>query len=238
MKKFLLQILSFFYPVTCSLCGAKMPAGQKRRVCFKCRSYFRAINGFVCRKCGLPLDDGGEHCHVCRGNKEKFYFDRMRSAYLYRDGIRTLVLKFKYAGRIFLAADLAEGMVKVFNENDFFNDTDIIVPVPLNIFRRLKRGYNQAFLLAAEIGRHTSKPVLQKVLIRKKITKPQFSLSKEERFENIKNSFAVKRREAVKNKNILLIDDIVTTSATASACAQALKKAGCRKVNVLTLARD
>lgn len=238
MKKILLKISSFFYPVTCSLCGQKLPAEEKNRVCKKCKKDFKEVEGLICTKCGIPLDGGGEHCYVCKDNKNAFFFDRMRSSYLYKDGLRALVLKFKYSDRMFLAADLAAGMVKTFKDNDFYHDADIIIPVPLNIFRRIRRGYNQAALLAFEISRHTLKPVSEKVLIRKKITKPQFKLSKKERFDNIKDSFAVKKGAAVKNKNVLLIDDIVTTSATVSACANALKKAGAAKVNVLTLARD
>lgn len=184
------------------------------------------------------MPDGGEHCFICRKNPKEFHFDKMRSAYLYKDSVRMLVLRFKYSNRMFLAADLAEAMTEVLKNNDFFKEADIIIPVPLNIFRRIKRGYNQAALLAREIGKSISKPVNEKVLIRKRMTKPQFKLSKKERAENIKDSFFVKNNESVKKKNILLVDDIATTSVTASACAKALKNAGAGKVNVITLARD
>jgi len=162
----------------------------------------------------------------------------MRSAYKYEDPIRKLVLKFKYSNRMFLAGELSEGMADTARNNVFFGETDIIIPVPLSIVRRIKRGYNQAELLAGELGKKISKPLAKNVLVRKKMTKPQFKLSKRERFENIKDSFTVKNKELIKNKNILLVDDIATTSATASACAKALKEAGCRKVYVITLARD
>jgi ComF family protein len=103
--------------------------------------------------------------------------------------------------------------------------------------RRIKRGYNQAELLADELSIKTDIPVLKTILLRKKITKPQFKLSKTERFENIKNSFFVKDKEIIKGKNILLIDDIITTSSTVSACSVALKAYGVDKIFILTLAR-
>ncbi|MDR2427150.1 MAG: ComF family protein [Endomicrobium sp.] len=238
IKNLLLRILAFFYPVTCSCCGKLMSAVSKERVCDGCRNSLDKIKGFICHKCGLPLEDGGEHCYVCRHNPKEFHFDKMRAAYLYKNSVRRLILKFKYFDRIFLAADLAQGVIEVLKQNDFFNDTDIVIPVPLNIVRRIKRGYNQAALLALEVGKSISKPVSEKILLRSKITKPQFKLSKKERTENIKNSFVVKNHNLIKKKNVLLVDDIVTTSATASACAKVLKESGASKVYVIALARD
>ncbi|GHT57248.1 hypothetical protein AGMMS50233_10420 [Endomicrobiia bacterium] len=129
-------------------------------------------------------------------------------------------------------------MNETLRQYNFYNDSDFVVPVPLNILRRIKRGYNQAELLAEEISLKTNIPLLKNVLFRKKITKPQFRLSKVERSKNIKGSFFVKNYVIIKNKTILLIDDIATTSITVSSCSLALKTAGAKKVYVLTLARD
>jgi Predicted amidophosphoribosyltransferases len=239
IKKILLKISEFIYPVTCSGCGSDLNASSDSgRVCESCKSSFVRIKGFVCRKCGLPLDDGGEHCYICRHKPKEFHFDNMRSSYLYKGGVRKLILKFKYSDRMFLAEDFAADMLETMEENTFFKEADLIVPVPLNILRRIKRGYNQAELLARVIGKKTAKQVLTNVLLRKKITRPQFKLSKQERQENIKDSFIVKNEKALYKKNILLVDDIVTTSATVSACAKALKNSGARKVYVIALARD
>ena len=238
MKNLLLKLSAFIYPVTCSCCGKDIPVLSKRRICAPCKNDLKLIEGLICQKCGLPLYDGGEHCYTCRKRPKEFYFDKMRSAYAYKGYIRKLVLKFKYSDRMFLAGELAEGMIAAMRNHVFFNEVDIIVPVPLSIVRRIKRGYNQAELLANGISEKISKPVVKNALVRKKITKPQFKLSKQERFDNIKDSFAVKNKDLIKNKNILLVDDIATTSATASACAKALKEAGGKKVYVITLARD
>ncbi|MCL2799927.1 MAG: ComF family protein [Endomicrobia bacterium] len=208
------------------------------RICENCKKSFPKNSGLICKKCGLPLPDGGEYCRICRKNKGEYSFDIMRSAYIYKDALRKLVLRFKYSNRMFLAKDFGREMSKTVIENGLHNTADFIIPVPLNIIRRIKRGYNQAELLAEEISGNIKKPVLDDVLHRKKITRPQFKLSKTERAENIKDSFLVKNADLIKKKNILLVDDIATTSATASACALALKSAGASKVAVITIARD
>ncbi|MCL2335701.1 MAG: ComF family protein, partial [Endomicrobia bacterium] len=171
-------------------------------------------------------------------NSKTYLFDAMRSAYRYKDRIRKLILKFKYSGRTYLAADFAAALAKKAKEEGFAEKADIVVPVPSHLLRRIKRGYNQAELLARETSKLLNIPHRSGILLRKKLTKPQFKLSKTEREENIKDSFFVAENAVIKGKNILLIDDIATTGATASACAGALKKAGAKKVFVLTLARD
>jgi ComF family protein len=137
-----------------------------------------------------------------------------------------------------LSKDFAQAMIEIIRENDFLRQVDIIIAVPLNIFRRLKRGYNQAQLLAEYISKEIGKPCLCDILYRKKMTKAQFKLSKIERNKNIKDSFYCKKSPLLSKKTVLLIDDIATTAATVSACAKILKKAGAKKVFVLTLARD
>ncbi|MCL2485106.1 MAG: ComF family protein [Endomicrobia bacterium] len=238
MKKILSRIISYIFPITCSSCGKDLHFSSELRICQDCKNAFPKNNGLICRKCGLPLPDGGEHCFICRKNKKEYAFDIMRSTYLYKDSVRKLILRFKYSNRMFLAKDFGREMSKTVIENDLHKTSDIIIPVPLNIIRRIKRGYNQAGLLADAISENIKKPVLNNVLYRKKITKPQFKLSKAERAKNIKDSFLIKNDGLIEKKNILLVDDIATTSSTASACAAALKSAGASKVVVITIARD
>ncbi|GHT47574.1 phosphoribosyltransferase [Endomicrobiia bacterium] len=238
LKTILLKIIALFFPVTCSLCGDDLHSLSKTSICNKCKESLPLIKGLVCQKCGLPLCDGGEFCRECRKHSKEYNFDKMRSVYLYKDLARRLILKFKYSNRSFLARDLGLAMNKTLRQYNFYNDSDFVIPVPLNILRRIKRGYNQAELLAEEISLITNIPLLKNVLFRKKITKPQFKLSKVERSKNIKDSFFVKNDVIIKNKTILLIDDIATTSITVSSCSLALKTTGAKKVYVLTLARD
>jgi ComF family protein len=238
MQKLISHILSFFFPITCSGCGSYLASGDRDRICKSCREKMPLIEGFVCFKCGYPLPDGGRFCHLCGKKKKHFVFDAMRSVYHYEGGLRELVLKFKYGSRFFLAEEFAKDLADIFNEYDFFKNCDFIIPVPLNILRRLKRGYNQAELLAEELSKIVKKPMLKNVLFRSKITKAQFKLSKKEREKNIKGSFYVKESPLIKKKKVLLIDDIATTGTTVSECAYVLKKAGVKETFVLTLARD
>jgi ComF family protein len=156
---------------------------------------------------------------------------------LYKGAARKLILKFKYSDKMFLSKDFGAQMANKFKEFHFYDKTDCIIPVPLNIVRRIKRGYNQSELLSREISNISGKPVFLNILYRKKTTRPQFKLSKEERIKNLKNSFFVKNAELARKKTILLVDDITTTGATVSACASVLKKSGAKKVYALSLAR-
>lgn len=238
MKNFIARIVSFFFPITCSVCGMDLDGGSQDRICCVCRAKMPIIKGFVCLKCGYPLPDGGRFCPLCRKKKKHFAFDAMRSVYHYDGDFRKLVLSYKYNSRFFLAKEFAKDLAAAYDENDFFRNCDFIIPIPLNILRRLKRGYNQAELLSTELSKIVQKPMLKNILFRSKITKPQFKLSKKEREKNIKGSFYVKESPLIKKKSVLLIDDIATTGTTVSECAYALKKAGVKEVFVLTLARD
>ena len=210
VMKIISQILSFVFPITFSCCGTDLDASYGGRICASCMNAFPKI-----------VSD-----------------DAAYSVFLYKDKARRLILKFKYGGKMFLAKDFGAQMANKFKELPFYDSIDCIVPVPLNIVRRIKRGYNQAELLSREISKLTQKPVAAKSLYRKKMTSPQFKLSKEERAKNVKGSFFVKNEEFIRDKTILLIDDIITTGATAAACMAALKQSGAKKVYVLSLARD
>jgi len=236
--KIISKIISFIFPITCSCCGKDLSASYGGRICPDCLLALPKIEGFICKKCGFPLKDGGEHCRKCLKKPFEITADAMRSVYLYKDGARKLILKFKYSDKLFLAKDLGAQMADKFKELPFYEETDCLIPIPLNIIRRIKRGYNQAELLSREISKLSGKPVFSKILYRKKMTKPQFKLSKEERFNNLKNSFFVKNEPQIHKKTVLLIDDIITTGATISACASALKKHGAKKVYALSFARD
>ncbi|MDR0723603.1 MAG: ComF family protein [Endomicrobium sp.] len=238
IKKILLRIINFIYPVTCCLCGKDLEAMSKYKICDKCKKSFSKIKGNVCDKCGVLLEVGEDLCYMCKKDLKVYSFDKLRAVYLYKGHLRKLILKFKYSNRAFLYKDFAFEMSNLIQEYDFLKDSDFIMPVPLNIFRRIKRGYNQAELLAKDISVRTRIPILKNVLLRKKITKPQFKLSKYERIKNMQNSFIVKNENTIKNKTILLIDDIATTCSTVSVCACVLKRAGARNIYVLTLARD
>jgi len=145
--------------------------------------------------------------------------------------LRTAVHAFKYEGVVHLATPLAERMLAVL---DTRSKVDALIPVPIHSERRRQRGYNQAELLAQAIMHQRGIPVLSDVLVRHKETMSQVNLTMSEREQNVSGAFTV--NQTLKGKHALLIDDVVTTGATLSACAQALIAAGAAQVHALTTA--
>ena len=156
---------------------------------------------------------------------------------LYDDISRKLILGFKHGDRTYAAKTLAVWMHRAGGE--FLENSDAIVPVPLHRWKLFQRRYNQSALLAQQIGIMMGKPVLYYVLRRIRATPPQGHLKRKERQENVKGAFAVvsKHKDSVEGKPLLLIDDVVTTGATANECAKVQLKAGAKQVHVLTLSR-
>jgi len=160
-------------------------------------------------------------------------FDASFSYGEYEGVLRKLIHLFKYDRIAPLASALAPMLSRALPREAVF---DVIAPMPLHWFRQWRRGFNQSELLAHVLARRTGIPVVR-ALRRKRSTPPQAGLTRAERRLNVAGAFEVRKRETVEGKHVLLIDDVMTTGATASACAAALKRAGARRVSVLTLAR-
>ena len=148
-----------------------------------------------------------------------------------------LILAFKMADRSWLAPRLAVWLHRA--AVPLLPDAELVVPVPLHRWRLLARRFNQAAVLAGLLARRANAPVAPDLLVRTRRTPPQTRLSGAERRRNVRGAFAVRRGRAplVAGRNVLLVDDVLTTGATASACARALRKAGAARVDVATLAR-
>ena len=164
-------------------------------------------------------------------------FKAARAPMLYDDASRRIVLGFKHADRTHPAPALAAWMQRAGAE--FWTEADIIAPVPLHRWRLFKRRYNQAALLALQLGRLTQKQVLVDLLERKRATPIQGHLSRKERQANVKGAFRLNARcrGQIEDKIVVLIDDVLTTGATVNECSKVLLKAGAKAVNVVVLAR-
>jgi ComF family protein len=158
-------------------------------------------------------------------------FDAVYSYGSYEGTLRKLVHLFKYTGVRPLAKPFGELLARALPREQGF---DVIVPMPLHWFKRWQRGFNQADLLAREIGRRWQVPV-REVVRRKRATSPQAGLTNAKRRANVQGAFRVRRR--LDGMRVLLVDDVLTTGATAGACARALKRAGASHVSLLALAR-
>ena len=177
-----------------------------------------------------PLDESGR-CAMCRLGANGF--DEVYTFGAYEGTLRTLIHLFKFEGVTTLEKPLGAFLARALPREAEF---DAIVPMPLHWLRRWRRGFNQSELLAQEIARRWNVPVV-KAVHRKKATVPQAGLTSAQRRKNVSGAFEVPKGKPLAGQRVLLIDDVLTTGATASACARALKRAGASRVTFLALAR-
>ena len=178
----------------------------------------------------FPLDETGR-CGLCRLGLQGF--DAVYSYGSYEGTLRELVHLFKYSGVRPLAGTFGRFLAQALPREVSF---DVIVPRPLHWFKQWQRGFNQSDLLAREIGKKWNVPV-RNVIRRKKATRPQAGLTNAKRRLNMSGAFRMPRGKSLAGMRVLLVDDVVTTGATASACARVLKRAGAAHVALLALAR-
>ena len=189
---------------------------------------------FYCAACRTPflndspLDEDGK-CALCRMGVSGF--DAVYTFGSYEGALRKLIHLFKFDGVQTLARVFGCWMAIALPREEQF---DLIVPMPLHWVRRWQRRYNQAGLLAREISRRWNVP-MKNAVRRRRATAPQAGLTNSKRRLNVSGAFTAKQR--LDGLHVLLVDDVLTTGATAAACARALKRAGARKVTVLALAR-
>lgn len=192
----------------------------------------------LCARCGTPFEiavDPDQVCAACIAHPP--LYDRARAALVYGDISRDLVLGLKYQGRRDGLSVLGGWMANA--GRDLLADADLIVPVPLHYFRLIRRGFNQSAWLAAAIARESGVRLSVDALKRIKSTPIQGGLSAEGRRRNVQGAFKVRpsRDKLVRGRRVLLVDDVLTTGATAEACTRALRRAGAACVDVVTLAR-
>lgn len=223
--------LDFLYPPHCLLCRAPLAAGPAG-FCTECWSELGVIRGPVCRRCGCP--GGGLPCANC-ANKA-FTFSRMRALMPFHAPAQRLVHMLKYRGRAPVARGLGEGLGRLLEAEYSGCEPALLLPVPLHASRRRERGYNQSALIARAAGRAMGLPVREGALVRVRPTETQTALDLAGRRANVAGAFRVRRPGVVRGLPVLLVDDVVTTGATANACAEALLEAGATEVFVAALA--
>lgn len=227
-------MLNAVLPPQCLACNVAVDSPGN--LCASCFSAFTFITPPYCECCGVPLETPVVEdvlCGACLGDRPAF--TQARAVFLYTDTSKHIVLKLKHGDRTDAAVALARWMSRA--GGPLIDACDIIVPVPLHRWRLLSRMYNQSALLANAIGNATGKPIIPDALARVKATPIQGGLNRAARHKNVARAFAVKNAKLVEGKRVLLIDDVLTTGATASACAKSLLEAGAQSVNVLVVAR-
>lgn len=229
-------MLDAVLPPRCLSCGSVV-AGDGA-MCPPCWGRLAFISAPHCVRCGLPFafEVAPEAlCGECARSEP--VFGRARAVLHYDDSSRPLVLAFKHGDGTHAAPALGRWMAQA--AGALLHDADLIVPVPLYRWRLFRRRYNQSALLAGAMARLADRPAAAGILVRRRGTPSQGGLSRSGRIANVRGAFAIagRHREALRDRAVLLVDDVMTTGATISECARVLRRAGAARVDVVTLAR-
>lgn len=228
----LADFLSLALPVACQLCGAD-EGSDWGPICRECADSIPRLPSHVCRTCGVPRPGAVDRCAACRAHPRAF--ERARAVAPYAGAAHDLIQRFKYDGVHALGGTLARLLLA----RDPFasNAYDAIVAVPLAPARLRKRGFNQAALLARGYAAGRGERYVARALARRGAEAAQAASGRAARRGNVARVFRVTRADAIADRRVLLLDDVLTTGATADACARALREAGARRVDVLVVAR-
>lgn len=233
------RLLHFFLPRTCVSCGRDLTWDSTEYLCAQCLPLLVAPGPLFCQRCGVNLPSGGAYCYACRGSKAKKYAcSVIRSAWVFNTASRALVHGLKYSYSDYLAPGMGRQMARRFSSYVELSEAEVVIPVPLFAAKKRKRGYNQSELLARSFAQGTGLALLTDALLRTRDTRSQTQLGRTARWANMNGAFVCRCPQKIKRKTILLIDDVATTGATLEGCAQALKKAGAKRVLAYTYARE
>ncbi len=243
------SLFAVLFPADCRVCGLPLFKVSRLPVCQECLNAMRPITGGVCAICGerifspyaLGSSEGEPRCGLCRRIEPAFA--RAMAYGSYESGLRELIHLLKYGGvrpaANVLGRMLAEAIAAL--EPAFPADSVVLIPVPLHRVKLRQRGFNQAELIARaamKVSPHSGRLRLSAaVLERKRDTTSQTGLTSHQRRENLRGAFGVTQPEAIKGREVLVVDDVYTTGATVSECARVLRRAGATTVWVATAAR-
>ena len=207
------MLLNFLFPPVCGICGKR-------------------DENWVCENCYNKLK-----INIIYNKAINKFYDEQIYLFKYKD-IRNLILRYKFNNQSCLNNTFANIILKNKKLCRKIKIYDIIIPVPMFHKKKKNRGYNQTELITSKIAKCLGIYTNNNILIKSKNTKTQSTLKEKNRYENIKNAFSIKNNELIKNKNIILFDDIITTGATVNECSKILKQNGVKNILVLSIAKD
>lgn len=223
----------------CQSCGEKT-GNENQNICGACLKKIKKRVPPFCIKCGKSLEgalDSREACSDCKDTNP--FFDKANSVFYYNGIMKKLVHNFKYQKMTTLSKEFGNWISSFIKQDSIEEDYDLILSIPMHSARLLKREINPSHILGRNLSKKLGVPYSGKILKKIKNTPAQTGLKRNERIDNIKESFSVRKNRLphVASKNILLVDDLFTTGSTVNECAKALKENGAKNIQVITLAR-
>ena len=235
---FFANLLNYFLPPFCLVCGVRISDEKNSFVCSDCFRAITLIGHPSCIRCGKPFltAEGDDHvCGKCLHMRSNI--NSVKALGTYDGTLRSLVHLIKYKQKFAAIAVVGHLLDCHTRWNDYVAAHDIIVPVPLHKRRLKERGFNQAVLWGNIVGKKFHIPVAVNAVLRTRWTAPQVSLRGRERTNNVRNAFSVNTPSLLNNASVLLVDDVYTTGATMNECARMVKKAGASRIDGLVIAR-
>ncbi len=230
--------LALFYPRICQICESVRATPEQGLICARCWSGVRFIRAPFCGRCGLPYEGDITtpfECSNCRDME--LFFSSARSSVTAKGVTLEVIHRFKYNNALWFEPFLADLLMRTAVPALRAEKWDIIVPVPLHPTKEREREFNQATRLAAHLGRALNLPLNENLVRRVTPTRTQTLLTKNQRSDNVRRAFAAVPGSKLSGERIVLVDDVLTTGATTSACARVLRDLGAGEVCVWTVAR-
>ena len=229
---FLNQIIDLIFPKICLGCNCKL-SREQTFLCSECETSLEFLTGNICEICGSIKE--ANRCKTCETNT--FSFDKACSVFHFNKVVQNLIHELKYSEMTKIAKYLGEFAVEYLSKFEPFKNVDIIIPVPLHKVKKRTRGFNQAEFFTKEIAEKMNWKHIPDLVLRKKFTKTQTKLKRNQRQINVSNAFLLNPKFDVVHKNILIVDDVFTTGSTVNAISKLLKNNAVSKIYVLTIAR-
>lgn len=228
-------LVDYFFPNICLNCTQLIQSCLPGRICGDCWAKINFVSLPICQKCGqaLPYDyQSSIICLKCHYSKPSYSL--ARALCVFDVNSKQLIHHFKYYSNYSIAIMFAQLLYSRYRKDILL--AEYIVPVPIHRIKLILRGYNQAQVLGRYLAQIANLPIKSNMLIKNKWTQSQTTLNRRDRTQNVNDSIIINKPELVKDKNIILIDDVITTGTTINLCSKLLMRAGAKNVFVLCIA--